>query len=120
MTREEHWLILRDFVRRLLQGVEGALLAEGADLEDARSIINRIGYGLDNPLNNPFNSMTNVAPLLNHLSERHWSLFAGILRNNREIFADMLMNPPNSWTAKQANDEWIWLRKNLERLAKVE
>lgn len=114
-SSEEHWLILRDFVRSLLFEIEANLLVEGVDIDETYSTVNRIGLGFDDLLNNPFDRAS-VSPIKNHLSQKHWNFFLGLLRSRKQKFVAMLGEPPNSWTKQQATKEWRWQVKSLERL----
>jgi hypothetical protein len=114
---ELHWTILRDFVRSQLQAQEVGLLASGVDIEDVISIVNRIGFGLDDSLNNPF-TKNNIVPFENHLGQKHWAYFLALLKTNKHLFTDMLIEAPYDFNYKQANDEHVVLCKKVEEIVK--
>jgi hypothetical protein len=114
---ELHWTILRDFVRSQLQELQVGLLTSGFDIEDVNSIVDRIGYGLDASLNNPF-TQSNIAPFENHLGQKHWSYFLNLLKTNKHLFLEMLTEAPYDFDNKQANDEHVVLCKKIDEIVK--
>lgn len=116
VSADTHWRILRDFVGQFLTGIGGGLMASGLDADNAFEIVNHIGFGLDDPLNNPFDE-SNVTPFHNNLNKDHWLTFANLLKMNQHLFIPLLTVSPNDWTREEAIEEWHWLIKRLDALA---
>jgi hypothetical protein len=113
ISPDEHFQILQRFVKQMLSGIYGGLLASGVDADVAKDAANYIQAGLDNPLNNPFKPRKRE-PLTYRLGLEHWLTFSSFLHHDDHILTSMLVNPPYRWSVEEAYYEWKWLCAHLD------